>query len=59
MPRSSYASGTIFKRGAIWYVACWVDGGQVQKSSRSENIQDAKRLRDQILGRKARGEMPD
>src|ERR1044071_7934154 len=57
MPRSSYGSGTIFKRGEIWYVAYWVNGRQVQKSSRSVNIQDAKRLRDQILGRNARGEM--
>ena len=57
MPRSSYGSGTIFKRGANWYVAYWVNGRQVQKSSRSVNIQDAKRLRDQILGRKARGEI--
>jgi hypothetical protein len=32
-------------------------GRQVQKSSRSVNIQDARRLRDQILGRKACGEM--
>jgi hypothetical protein len=57
MPRSSYGSGTIFKRGEIWYISYWVNGRQVQKSSRSTNIHDAKRLRDQILGKKARGEM--
>jgi hypothetical protein len=57
MPRSSYGSGTIFKRGDIWYVSYWVNGRQVQKSSRSTNIHDAKRLRDQILGKKSRGEM--
>jgi integrase len=34
-----------------------VDGVQQQKSSKSSNIQDAKKLRDQILGKKARGEM--
>lgn len=57
MPRSSYGSGTIFKRGDIWYVSYWVNGRQVQKSSRSTNTHDAKRLRDQILGMKSRGEM--
>src|ERR1700688_3689408 len=57
MPRSSYGSGTIFQRGEVWYVAYWVNGRQVQRSSRSTNIQDAKRLRDQILGKKSRGEM--
>ena len=34
--------------GEIWYVACWVKGRQVQRSSRSTNIQEAKRLRDQL-----------
>ncbi len=57
MPRSSYGSGTIFQRGEVWYVAYWVNGRQVQRSSRSTNVQDPKRLRDQILGKKARGEM--
>jgi hypothetical protein len=44
MLRSSYGSGTLFKRGQIWYVAYWLDGRQVQKSSHSTNIQDAKRI---------------
>ncbi|MEP7366317.1 MAG: hypothetical protein ABI972_23915 [Acidobacteriota bacterium] len=57
MARSSYGTGTIFKRGNVWYISYWVDGKQVQKSSGSTNIQDAKRLRDQILGKKARGEI--
>jgi integrase len=57
MPRSSYGSGTLFKRGDIWYLSYWVNGRQVQKSSRSTNIHDVKRLRDQLLGKKARGEM--
>ena len=57
MARSSYGTGTLVKRGRIWYVTFWVDGKQVQKSSGSANIQDAKRLRDHILGKKARGEI--
>jgi integrase len=52
-----YGTGTLRKRGNIWHVLYWVDGVQRQKSSKSSNIQDAKKLRDQILGKKARGEM--
>jgi integrase len=52
-----YGTGTLRKRGNIWHVLYWVDGVQRQKSSKSSNIQDAKKLRDQILGRKARGEI--
>lgn len=57
MAQASYGTGTIFKRGNIWYVSYWVDGKQVQKSSGSTNMQDAKKLRDQILGKKARGKI--
>lgn len=57
MSNSNYGAGTLFKRGDIWYISYWVDGRQVQKSSRSTKLQDAKRLRDQILGRKFRGEL--
>ena len=59
MGKATYGTGTLFKRGRIWYVSYYVNGRQVQRSSRSNNIQDAKRLRDEILGKKARGEMGD
>jgi hypothetical protein len=55
MPRSSYGSGTIFERGEIWYVSFWAQGRQVRKSSGSRKRQDAVQLRDQLLGKKARG----
>ena len=48
MGRNNYGTGTIVKRGKIWYVTYWADGKQIQKSSGSTNIQDAKKLRDQI-----------
>ena len=54
---NQYGTGTLRKRGNIWHVLYWADGVQRQKSSKSSNIQDAKKLRDQILGKKARGEM--
>ena len=57
--RSSYGSGTIFKRGEIWYVSFWTNGRQVQKSSGSRQRRDAVQLRDQLLGKKARGETGD
>lgn len=57
MAGRSYGAGTIFKRGEIWYVSFWADGRQIQKSSRSRKREDAVRLRDQLLGKKARGEM--
>jgi hypothetical protein len=57
MRRSSYGTGSLFKRGNIWYVAYWLNGKQVQRSSGSTDLQAAKRLRDQILGKKARGEI--
>jgi integrase len=56
---SSYGAGTIFKRGEIWYISFWVDGHQVQKSSGSRRRQDAVLLRDQLLGKKSRGEVAD
>lgn len=59
MAKTSYGAGTIFKRGKIWYVSFWVEGRQVQKSCGSERRQDAVLLRDQLLGKKARGETPD
>ena len=59
MGKATYGTGTIFKRGRIWYLSYYVNGQQVVRSSRSTNIQDAKRLRDQILGKKSRGELGD
>jgi hypothetical protein len=54
---TSYGSGTIFQRGGIWYVAYWVDGCQIQKSSKSTKRNDAVKLRDRIIGKKTRGEL--
>jgi hypothetical protein len=59
MATSSYGAGTIFKRGEVWYVSFWVDGRQVQKSSGSRRRQGAVLLRDQLLGKKSRGEAAD
>ena len=50
MGKATYGTGTIFKRGRFWYVAYFVDGKQKVRSSRSANIQEAKKLRNQILG---------
>jgi integrase len=55
--KSHHGTGTLHKRGNVWYVSYWIDGKQYQKSSGSSDIKDAKKLRDQILGKKARGEV--
>ena len=55
--KGHYGAGTLRKRGKIWHVCYWVDGKQYQKSSHSSDIREARKLRDQILGRKARGEV--
>ena len=57
MRDTTYGAGTIFKRGSIWYVSYYVDGQQFIRSTRSTNLQKAKQFRDQILGRKAPGEL--
>ena len=57
MAGKSYGAGTIFQRGDIWHVSFWADGRQIQKSSGSTKRQDSVRLRDQLLGKRARGEM--
>lgn len=57
MAGKSYGAGAIFERGEIWDVSFWADARQIQKSSWSRKRQDAVRLRDHLLGKKARGEM--
>jgi hypothetical protein len=57
MRKATYGTSTIFKRGRISYMAYFVDVKQMMRSSKSANIQEARKLRDQILGKKARGEL--
>ena len=49
--------GSITKRGRIWWVQVCVDGRVIRRSSKSEKYDDAKRLRDKLLGQRARGEL--
>jgi integrase len=50
-------SGTIYQRGAIWWVKVHADGRPVYESSGSVNKSDAIRLRDRMLAKKERGEL--
>ena len=50
-------SGSIYQRGNIWWVKVYVDGESRRESSKSEKFEDAKRLRDKLLGQKHRGEI--
>jgi integrase len=57
MPRSKDGAGSIYQRGNIWWVKVHVDGKPIRESSGSEKYEDAKRLRDKLLGQKHRGEI--
>lgn len=50
-------AGTIYQRGEIWWVKIHVDGKAVYRSSKSRSRQDAVKLRNQLLGKKERGEI--
>ena len=50
-------AGTIYQRGDIWWVKIHANGQPVYQSSKSTNRQDAVRLRDKLLAKKARGEV--
>lgn len=50
-------SGTITKRGKIWWVQVCVGGQRIRQSSESEKWEDADRLRNRLLGQKSRGEL--
>jgi integrase len=50
-------SGTVTKRGKIWWVQVCVHGERIRQSSESEKWEVADRLRNRLLGQKARGEL--
>ena len=52
-----HGTGTIYKRGDIWWVKIHVDGQPVYQSSKSTNRQDAVKLRNKLLAKKERGEV--
>jgi integrase len=57
MPRKTDGSGSIYKRGDIWWVKIRVDGRPVYQSSKSQKKADAINLRDKLLAQKHRGEI--
>lgn len=56
MPRGT-GSGSIFKRGRIWWCRIHVDGRPIDRSSGSESYDAAKRLLVKLNGLKSRGEL--
>ena len=54
---SKHGTGTIYKRGNIWWVKIHVDGRPVFESSKSAKYDDAKKLLAKLQGKKARGEV--
>ncbi len=57
MPRRVDGSGSIYKRGNIWWVQIQVKGKSVAQSSKSNKKADAITLRDKLLARRVRGEL--
>jgi integrase len=57
MSSAKDGSGSIYQRGNVWWVKVYVDGKPHRESSKSEKLEDAKRLRDKLLGQKHRGEI--
>ncbi|HTU44903.1 MAG TPA: site-specific integrase [Bryobacteraceae bacterium] len=50
-------SGTIYRRGDIWWVKIRVNGRPVYESSKSPKKTDAVKLRDKLLAQRHRGEL--
>jgi integrase len=50
-------AGTIARRGKIWWVQVCINGQRIRRSSESEKYEVAERLRNKLLGQKARGEL--
>src|ERR1039457_5959885 len=50
-------SGTITKRGKVWWIQVCVHGQRIRQSSESEKWEDADRMRNKLLGQKSRGEL--
>jgi integrase len=57
MPKKTDGSGTIYKRGNIFWVKIRVDGRPVYESSKSDKKSEAIKLRDKMLSKKHRGEL--
>jgi integrase len=53
----THGAGTIYQRGDTWWVQVWVDGKRIRQSSESTKKSDAVKLRDKLLGKRARGEL--
>jgi integrase len=56
MPKR-YGDGSLFRRGRIYYFQYFEDGKPRQVSTRSERMDEAKKFRDRLLGKKLRGEL--
>src|SRR5258708_3710226 len=54
-----YGTGTLIKRGRIWYYSYYDNGRNRMESSHSEKKADAIKLRDRILKQKMTGTLPD
>ena len=57
VPKKTDGSGSIYLRGNTWWVKIRVNGRPIYESSKSTKKSDAISLRDNLLGKKHRGEI--
>jgi hypothetical protein len=55
---SKDGSGMIYRRGNVWWVKVYVNGKPHRESSNSTKYEDAKRLRDRLLGQNIAARFP-
>src|SRR6266576_747874 len=55
MPKHAHGSGSVYKRGKVWWTSYYANGEHVCESSRSRDKADAKRFLQQRLGQLADG----
>ena len=57
MPKYRKGSGSVYRRGKVWWITYYVDGEQVWQSSKSRDKNEARRLLAEKLGKAATGDL--
>ena len=55
MPKYKHGSGTVYKRGKMWWVSYYVSGKQIWESAKTKDKAEARRILQTRLGQIAEG----